>query len=186
MSERDCSSFFDRHADKIAADPNTGCWHWIGSWVGGHKRGGTRRTNRLVYGAVRWNGRKCSAHRLAYAAANGPIPPGLLVRHKCDVPICVNPDHLEVGTHQDNVDDMLDRGRGVGPRITGKPHSDLPSIACENNGHNKLNQCQIDAIRAMRAAGVSCRKTGEVFGVSKSYVSKVARGIRWLDGGSNA
>jgi hypothetical protein len=78
-----------------------GCWVWQGA-VGGL----------LKHGQV-WNGEKVVyAHRVAWEIANGcPVPDGLIVRHKCDNPPCVNPDHLLVGTMQDNTNDMISRGR---------------------------------------------------------------------------
>lgn len=51
------------------------------------------------------------AARVSYEFYKGPIPRGQLVRHTCDCHYCVNPDHLVAGTHQDNTDDMLNRGR---------------------------------------------------------------------------
>lgn len=173
----DCRSgvdaFIDAHADKIAADPNTGCWHWTGACDRYDKPSGT-------HGRVRIDGVMQFAHRASFEAAHGPIPDGLIVRHRCDVPHCVNPDHLELGTRQDNVDDMMDRGRGIGPRVAPPDGPVMPSVSAERNGMARLDQAKIDAIRAMRKAGVSCSRVGDVFGVSKSYVSKVARGVRWL------
>ena len=63
------------------------------------------------YGRVQVNGKKWRAHRLAYTEAKGPIPLGMLVRHMCHNPACVNPDHLELGTNQDNMHDMVKAGR---------------------------------------------------------------------------
>ena len=63
------------------------------------------------YGRVKWQGKPIRAHRYAYERDHGPIPDGLVVRHKCDNPPCVNPEHLEIGTYQDNVNDMIARGR---------------------------------------------------------------------------
>ena len=54
---------------------------------------------------------KFKAHRVSYEMANGPIPDGLIIRHKCDNPNCVNPKHLESGTQKDNMLDASFRGR---------------------------------------------------------------------------
>ena len=76
------------------------CWLWEGmlSWGG--------------YGLLKVSGRKRRAHRISWELHNGPIPPGLLVLHKCDVRHCVRPDHLFLGTDLDNVVDMHIKGRG--------------------------------------------------------------------------
>lgn len=79
-------------------EPNTGCWLWLGGMTGSG------------YGAAFGN----MAHRLSYQAYHGAIPFGLVVRHKCDQPSCVNPEHLAVGTHQDNMGDKTRRGRAAG------------------------------------------------------------------------
>lgn len=56
-------------------------------------------------------GRKVAAHKLVFEYQFGPVPPGFLVRHKCDVRACFRPDHLEIGTHLDNMRDKVERGR---------------------------------------------------------------------------
>lgn len=62
-------------------------------------------------------GKTVRAHRASYKFYRGPIPDGLWVLHRCDVRCCINPDHLWLGTHQDNVDDMMAKGRKpIGPR----------------------------------------------------------------------
>ena len=63
------------------------------------------------YGGFSVDGRSVRAHRHAWERVNGPIPDGLIVRHKCDNPPCVRIEHLELGTVQDNTDDMIARGR---------------------------------------------------------------------------
>lgn len=77
------------------------CWLWMrGCGSGG-------------YGQVWREGRNWQAHRVAYEFTRGPIPDGLWVLHRCDVPNCVNPAHLYVGTHKDNVRDRVERGRSA-------------------------------------------------------------------------
>ena len=92
----------DRLLNKIHVDEN-GSWIWEGSLSYG-------------YGQARWNGVKYRAHRLSYEAFNGPITDGLIVRHMCHNPPCINPAHLRLGTHFDNMKDMQDKGRARGGR----------------------------------------------------------------------
>lgn len=68
-------------------------WLWTGS-----------RTKEDGYGRIRYEGRMQCTHRMAWELTNGPIPPGLKVLHRCDVPLCFNPDHLFLGTQQTNMD----------------------------------------------------------------------------------
>lgn len=80
-------------------DPETGCWLWGGS-VTGRDYGGVYNGHKIVL-----------AHRASYERFNGPIPKGLNVCHKCDVPMCINPDHLFLGTQRDNLQDAARKGR---------------------------------------------------------------------------
>jgi hypothetical protein len=102
-------------------EKSDGCWIW---------RGTKYRTG---YGQFRLNRRLWAAHRASYTLFVGQIPRGHVVRHKCDVPSCVNPDHLELGLYEDNLADMVARGRvkgGFGDRqkVTrqNKPREEQP------------------------------------------------------------
>lgn len=76
----------------------------------------TGRCSNNGYAEVSQFQKKFRAHRIVWEAYNAmPIPPGLLVRHTCDNPSCVNPHHLELGTHQDNTNDKHARGRAHYP-----------------------------------------------------------------------
>lgn len=96
----------DRFWEMVRRGPSEECWPWTGST----RAGG--------YGAiaVRVPGRRhrlAPAHRVSWELHNGPIPDGLQVLHRCDNPPCVNPAHLFLGTNDDNVADMLSKGRNL-------------------------------------------------------------------------
>lgn len=84
------------------------CWLWTGHI--NHLRGG--------YGQFTFRGTQQKAHRVAWSSVNGPIPSGMCICHRCDVPACCNPAHLFIGTHDDNRADMLAKGRHAVPDST--------------------------------------------------------------------
>lgn len=92
----------ERFLDRTVPEPNTGCVLWC---AGGGK-----------YGSMSWGGRVWIASRLAWHLANGPIPVGRFVCHRCDTPGCVNPEHLFLGTPLDNSSDARSKGRTKHPR----------------------------------------------------------------------
>jgi hypothetical protein len=138
----------DHYTDKSAGPE--GCWPWMGALAKG-------------YGHLYWRGRRCLAHRLSFEVANGTIPPGAHVLHRCDNPRCVNPAHLSAGSHLDNMRDMHAKGRGRAP-------------AGELNARAKLTAEMVIAIRA--ATGLQ-REIGQMFGVSGETVRKIKLGRSW-------
>jgi hypothetical protein len=89
----------ERFEMKYIPEPNSGCWLW------------TSTVSTRGYGLFKLDRRQQFAHRVAWSLANDrEIPQGLVVRHRCDTPTCVNPDHLELGTHADNAKDRDSRG----------------------------------------------------------------------------
>lgn len=94
--------------DRVIQKTN-GCWDWNGTPM-----------QIWGYGRIKINGRPHKAHRLSYQLFVGDIPDGMLVCHKCDRPICVNPDHLFLGTDLDNQRDCCRKGRHA--RREGEKH----------------------------------------------------------------
>lgn len=94
----------ERFDTKWKLDEVTGCWLWTAAKA---RRSGNYE--QPIIGT--WRSRTENAHRIAWMLHRGPIPDGLSVLHHCDTPLCVNPDHLFLGTHQDNMTDMVQKGR---------------------------------------------------------------------------
>lgn len=109
-SEEDRKRFWN-HVSKESHEK--GCWIWTGV---------TRPNNRAVrYGCQFIHGEGISAHRVSFFIHNGAINPDLQICHKCDNPICVNPDHLFEGTGKDNMRDCSEKGRVRGMEKTHCP-----------------------------------------------------------------
>lgn len=159
-----------RFQSKIIIEPNSYCWLWEG----------TLRNNGYAEFAMRTGHvrRRCGwqivyAHRVAYQHFVGPIPEGMFVCHKCDVRACVNPEHLFVGTHADNMRDMCAKGRAG--------HHTAPDKKARGttNGSAKLTDSDVREIRRRRAAGQSLRSIGRAFGVSHKTVGLIVTGRAW-------
>lgn len=141
-----------RFESKYVPEPNSGCWLWVS------------HTSSNGYGAERYKQRQISAHRLSYALFTGPIQQGFVIRHKCDVRLCVNPDHLVIGTNDDNIRDMVSRNRtAFGTRI--------PSA--------KLNDELVFLIRLRYSEGGLIRDLANEFGVTKATIRLILLGCSW-------
>lgn len=89
---------FMRFLDSIRKDTGNGCWLWTGNK--GHNG----------YGSIKVFGKMVSTHRFSYELHKGPIPDGMHILHSCDVKLCVNPDHLRLGDHAQNMKEAGERG----------------------------------------------------------------------------
>lgn len=133
-------------------EPNSGCLLWMGATRGGYGRLG-------IKGNI-----KRGAHVVAWELHHGrPVPPGMDVLHKCDNPGCIEPAHLKLGTHQDNMDDKVAKGRQA--RMVGSVH---PSA--------KLNETKV---RAILADPRLLRFVANDYGVSESAISLIRRRKTW-------
>lgn len=128
----------------------TGCWLWNGS------------PDSDGYGRLRVNGETMRVHRLSYALHNGDLPSNMAVCHSCDTPLCVNPDHLWLGSNEDNIADRTQKRR---------------SAAGSRNGYARLTEESVRAIRS--ETGVPVEDLAERFGVSIGAVYKVRSRQTW-------
>ena len=130
------------------------CWLWNGGLS-------SRR-----YGSIMYHGSVRRTHRLAWELTNGVVPDGLCVLHRCDVPRCVNPDHLFLGTHDDNMADMAAKGRSNPPKPT--PGSQHPE--------SKLTEQDVVEIRASKDSLTTLAKR---YGVCFQNISMIRNRTRW-------
>jgi hypothetical protein len=139
--------------DKVSPEPNSGCWLWTGSvW----------KQSNGDYGECWAFGKRELATHAAYREFKCErVPKGMILRHICDVPSCVNPDHLVLGTQTDNMADRQKRGR---------------TARGERAGPSKLTA---DQVREIRASKMSGRKLGPIYGVSQVMIDKIKRREWW-------
>ena len=134
-------------------DSQTGCWLVTSHYL-----------NACGYAVVCRNGKQVLAHRWAYEQANGPIPSDKCVCHSCDNPACVNPDHLWLGTHLENMKDRNQKGRARWPRG-------------EEQYKAKLTEDQVIYIRSHME--ISQTQMARVMGVTQSHVSLIRLRKSW-------
>jgi len=130
------------------------CWEWLGKKSGPD---GRSRFSTSLYPAE-------AAARIMYRLVKGNIPEGLFVCHHCDNPGCMNPDHLFLGTHQDNTDDMVSKNRqAMGVR----------------NKRTKYTEKEIKKVIALLQTNKTYKKISLLSNVSIGTVSSLASGITW-------
>jgi hypothetical protein len=145
-------TLLERFQSKYHPDPETGCWLWI---AGRFAQG---------YALIAVHRQAKKAHRIAWELFRGPIPPGMLVCHTCDIMHCVNPEHLFLGTHLDNTRDMIAKGRH---RF---------GMAGERNPRAKLT---LDQVREIRSSSENQYVLAERYGVTQSNISIIQSGVNW-------
>ena len=147
----------DRLLNLCRKSSETSCWEF----VGGHTRKG--------YGKLWHNGGMKTAHRVAYEILVGPVPEAKFVLHRCDNPSCLNPDHLFIGTHQDNMADMRMKGRGASER----------RLRGSKSPQSKLNEECVLQIKLRLAKNEQCSVIAKDFNVDRTLISLIKRGKVW-------
>lgn len=148
---RDPIERFNEKYEQVAS----GCWEW----QAGKKSNG--------YGQFTLNGKEERAHRAAYQLFVGPIPDGQQVLHKCDNPVCVNPDHLFLGTVQDNMRDKV---------VKRRQQKSINHPSCE------LSESDVLSIKKLLSEGGMMQKDiAATFQVSQSTVSDIKHGKRFAE-----
>jgi hypothetical protein len=142
----------DRLTRRLKKEPrglDTPCWEFQGA------------KDADGYGKIRVGDEIERTHRVTFMLYHGPVESGLVVRHKCDNPPCCNPGHLEIGTHTENMQDMVDRGR----------HKNNAILTAED----------VVELRRLKLRGVSTASMAKRYGVSESTISAALGGQNWQD-----
>jgi len=145
------------------------CWPWIGS------------KGDQGYGHVRVNKRLMKAHRRAWELTHGPIPKEVVICHRCDNPPCCNPAHLLAAPQQENIKDMIAKGRAYCQNpLWG--HSQHQRAQGEQNGNAKLTVTAVSAIRQKWSDGGYTKKSlAKEYGVTDVLIGKIVRREIWRE-----
>lgn len=147
----------DRFWRHVTAGAENECWLWQGATIKGYGALRMQRSHSPGY---------VYAHRMSYEIHKGAIPADQHVCHSCDNPLCVNPNHLWVGTNRENVTDMDAKGRRVTQR--GETHPDA-----------KLTEAQVLEIRERAANGEKQRNLASEYSISESNISSIVTRRVW-------
>ena len=139
---------------KVNKNAPNNCWEWTAS------------LDSKFYGQFRLNGKNILAHRLSWIILVGLIPDNLCVLHKCDNTKCINPDHLWLGTQQDNIKDMFKKGRAK-------------SRIGESNPACKLTTKQVLCIKALLKNGDKLSNVAKLYNINRCTVADIKYGRSW-------
>lgn len=147
---------------KVDKRSDNECWPWLGAKSNGYG----------YMGSKYWeSGKNCSAHKVSWIIHYGEIPEsysyhGICVLHKCDNPICVNPKHLFLGTHFENMCDMVKKGR-------------TPGLKGEKNPTAKLNDIKVIEIRKHLKNKINQHEIAKMYGVNVSTINRINKNHLW-------
>lgn len=142
-----------------AKEVNSGCWEWQASR---NKKG----YGNFYLSVGHSKDKHCLAHRMSWILTYGEIPDGLQVLHDCDNPSCVNPEHLFLGTNDDNVQDKIQKGR-------------MRTLRGEESPSSKLTEAKVRKMRELKNKGYSYAELGRKFNVDTSTARYVCIGKLW-------
>jgi HNH endonuclease len=155
----------ERFCDKVEAVTESGCWIWLGAL--------DRKTG---YGLFYFERKQQFAHRVSYELFRGKIPESLFVLHRCDVECCVNPNHLFLGTHADNMADRNAKGR----QARGRTHGSVtvPDALPRGMDHWKRKLTD-DDVRAIRASSLTQSALARLYPVSVQQIHRIVHRQLW-------
>lgn len=143
---------------------NGDCWDWIGATADTKNKEDLKERR---YGHISYKAKLIKAHRASWLIYKGEIPKGMLIRHiVCDRPICVNPDHLEIGTVKDNMQDMVQKGRCADHRG-------------EANNSAKLKESDVIEILSTLKNLLSIYEIAKKFNVHPVTIKNIINGKTW-------
>jgi hypothetical protein len=152
-----------RFLSKIEKVTESGCWIWTGT------------VDKNGYGHVLINYKTLKAHRLSWLIHNGEIPAGQLVCHRCDVPGCVNPHHLFVGTQSDNMQDMHRKKRHT---MRDKRWVQRMDVRGAKNPNAKFTE---DDVRYIRSSTEKATDLARKYGVHRNRIYEILKRQTWKE-----